>query len=291
MNPNLEKGNNLERAVYSIEKLILQKNPNLKNKPFIIENKKIFTTTQGVKHEIDVYVEIDLGHNYKSIYIFECKNWKKSLGKNEIIIFSEKIEVTNATAGFFIAKDFTRYALAQAKQNSRIHLLEVSEDLVELIDFPHFHYLYNEPKEVEVVFEDWETSTFQNELKKTHVGFVYLNKEKLDFQKFADNLVKQVIDNKMKTTSTASMADGEYVFQAEDTFYFEQNSLVINNENIKSVLCKVEFISRIMKPKIICKFDIEKRGRVIEFEPFNLNSNKLLNSKFIILQNESNDNL
>ena len=79
-----QKGAHLEDAVRLIEQTILNSKPGLKESPFSIEINKIFVA-DGVRHEIDVYVEIDLGHGYKSIFIFESKNWKDSVGKNELI--------------------------------------------------------------------------------------------------------------------------------------------------------------------------------------------------------------
>jgi hypothetical protein len=73
-----DKGNALEVAVASIERLILDTSPHLIERPFLFESKKIINAG-GVHHEIDIFVTIDLGGGYKSVYIFECKNWKRLL--------------------------------------------------------------------------------------------------------------------------------------------------------------------------------------------------------------------
>src|SRR5437870_3802591 len=105
----IAKGSNLEKAVELIEGAILTASPALKEKPFTIERRKLITIA-GVPHEIDVWVEVDEGTE-KAIFIFECKHWqKKKVGKNEIIVFSEKIRVTQARRGFFIALSFTKGA-------------------------------------------------------------------------------------------------------------------------------------------------------------------------------------
>jgi hypothetical protein len=114
-----DKGNALEVAVASIERLILDTSPHLIERPFLFESKKIINAG-GVHHEIDIFVTIDLGGGYKSVYIFECKNWEASVGKNEIIVFAEKIDVTQAQHGYFVAKSFTKDAEAQATSNPRI---------------------------------------------------------------------------------------------------------------------------------------------------------------------------
>src|SRR5258708_31832469 len=86
---------------------------------------RIFVKEVG--HEIDFYLTADLAPGYKPIFIFECKNWKEAVGKNEIIIFSEKIDVSRATSGCFVAKSYTSDAVNQAKQAPRITLLLASE--------------------------------------------------------------------------------------------------------------------------------------------------------------------
>lgn len=98
-----EKGDALEKAVELIERFILDDNSNA---TVTIEPKKIVVVNK-VKHEIDIYITIDHGKGYKGLFIFECKNWAKKVDKNEIIVFSKKIEVTSAQKGYFIAKSFT----------------------------------------------------------------------------------------------------------------------------------------------------------------------------------------
>jgi len=122
MTTPLEKGNALEAAVLAIEELILRVSPNVKEKTYLIESKKI-VSVGGVRHEIDIFVTFELGPGYKPVFIFECKNWKEAVGKNEIIIFSKKIDISHATSGCFVAKAYTSDAVSQAKMDPRITLL------------------------------------------------------------------------------------------------------------------------------------------------------------------------
>ena len=129
------KGDSLEEAVQILERAILQESASYADRTFQFEPKKIISV-DGVRHEIDVYVSVDHGNGYTAIFIFECKNWKKKIGKSEIIEFSEKVKVAPAQKGFFVAKSFTRYARAQAKKDPRIELLCVEElDLTEVPSF------------------------------------------------------------------------------------------------------------------------------------------------------------
>lgn len=271
MNPNLEKGNELERAIGSIESLILQKNPNLMNNPFIIENKKTVIIDE-VRHEIDWYIEIDLGNGYKSIFLFECKNWDKPVGKNEIIIFSEVINTTQATKGYFVAKEFGKYAIAQSKKDSRIELLKVTDSLVEFIDFPHFHYVAPILESVAVIFDFGKAS---GKVESLEVNSIVYNGVSIEFHDFAEIFGKLIMNNRVNNESTASMPDNSYFYKEEDVFNFDDNVLVVNDEIVNKLKININFTLIVKKPKIITKFDVEKRGRVIEYENFYLPNNEI----------------
>lgn len=82
-----DKGDALENAVAAIEEVILQSSAGIGREP-IIEKKKIIIV-KGVRHEIDVSVTADLAPGYKPVFIFECKNWKEAVNKNEIILLGK----------------------------------------------------------------------------------------------------------------------------------------------------------------------------------------------------------
>ena len=62
------KGNDLENAVETLERVILANSPSIKNNDFIIEKRKVIII-DDVRHEIDIYVKIDLGNGYDSVFI------------------------------------------------------------------------------------------------------------------------------------------------------------------------------------------------------------------------------
>jgi len=126
-----QKGDQLENAVRGIENLLLSLSPSLTQETYKIESKKIISVGE-VRHEIDVFVSVDLGSDYKSVFIFECKNWKQPVGKNDVIIFSEKINACRAQWGCIVAKTFTSDAENQAKKDARIKLFHATEHDVSL---------------------------------------------------------------------------------------------------------------------------------------------------------------
>ena len=140
MTTSQEKGDALELAVAAIERVILQ-NAKSGGAP-TFERKKIIKVA-GVRHEIDLYLTVDIASGYNAIFIFECKNWQKAVDKNEIIVFIKKIQDSSASIGFFVAKSYTADAKAAAKTDPRVILYDAiehdpAEEPTELFcRFPH----------------------------------------------------------------------------------------------------------------------------------------------------------
>jgi hypothetical protein len=121
-----DKGKALERAVRAIEELILRCRPEFSEQSFRIESNKILTVA-GVRHEIDLHVTVLLGAGYDSVFIFECRNRREKVDKNDIIVFAEKISASRAQRGFFVALGYTADAAAQAAQDKRIELISAEQ--------------------------------------------------------------------------------------------------------------------------------------------------------------------
>lgn len=262
MNPNLNKGNELERAVGLIEKLILEQNPNLKNNPFTIENKKIIIVN-NVKHEVDWYIEIDLGDGYKSIYIFECKNWKEPIGKSEIIEFSELIRATSAFKGYFIAKQFGKYAVAQAELDPRMELLIAKDDLIPLIDYVDFHTIF---LKLHFVRLEFLVDDPQGEVKELDTKTIFLNDRPVNFEEFAFNLGTKLMEDFANNLPTATFSSGVYKFETQKIYDYSDQSLLVEGISRTGIRAIIKFAIKVQHPKLLSKFDIEKRGRIIEYE-------------------------
>lgn len=93
-----QKGWALEHAVRLIEETVVRSDPALKNAPFEIRRRETFRVA-GTPHEVDVSVRVGIGTGYESLHIFECKNWQKPVGKNDVVIFCRKIAATAAARG------------------------------------------------------------------------------------------------------------------------------------------------------------------------------------------------
>lgn len=281
-----KKGDKLEDAVEQIESAILRVNPALKASKFIIERNKIFIKN-GVKHEIDLYIKVDPGNDYDSLFIFECKNWdSKSVGKNEIIAFEEKIKVTNATKGFFISKNLGKYAVAQAKLNEKIVLLNADDTFVDINIFPKFApAIFNDNKKrkanILVTQREVEDKKISREIK---LESIILKGKKISQKDFLNKFLKIIEDEKISFESERLKVEGIYNFNHQKTFIFSPDELKINDFDISEIVVSLDFELEIIKPKVVSSFDVEDRGRFLSYELIKSNGEKLANMSLIAIK-------
>ncbi len=273
MTTPLEKGNALENAVKAIEHAILQSSSGLEKDTFLIESKKI-VVIEGVRHEIDVWVEIDHGRGYKSIFIFECKNWESSIGKNEIIVFSEKIDAVQAQKGFFVAKSFTSYAKAQANKDKRISLLCATEYSVENIPIPFdFHFVLREKGHGDMVVVERNLGKKEKK-KKVNLDLdnieCQLNDESLDLNKYLQDWMKDCADKRLNTFPSGNKDEGTYGLEAHDERDFDGGELVVDGKEIEKLRLDVTFSVRVVRPGIVSHYEVQSRGRILSLAPVQL---------------------
>lgn len=284
MKTPLEKGNELETAVKAIEHAILQSAPGLEKDSFLIESKKI-VVIEGVRHEIDVWVEIDHGKGYKSIFIFECKNWESSVGKNEIIIFSEKIDAVQAQRGFFVAKSFTKDAEAQANKDKRIHLLSATEHPVENMPIPfNFHFVLREKIHADLVVEE---RNIDNKKKRKRVNLdidnieCKLNGDPLDLNKYLQDWISDCADTRMNTFPSEDKEEGIFELEAYDQRCFGDGELIFDGKEIEKLTLRVTFSVRLVRPGIVSHYEVESRGRILSLAPVYLDGGGHIQIGFI----------
>lgn len=123
------KGRSLERAVKFLQQTILQSDPKLCGTKFTVESNKVLVVF-GVRHEIDVLVTTVPGSPYQASWIFECKNWRKIVGKNEVIILAKKVAAIGANRGFLVAKRISKDAAAQIKLEDRLRFVPCADEFL-----------------------------------------------------------------------------------------------------------------------------------------------------------------
>jgi hypothetical protein len=264
-----QKGTHLEDAVRLIEQTILNSKPGLKEFPFSIETRKIFVA-DGVRHEIDVYVEIDLGHGYKSIFIFECKNWKDPVGKNELIIFSEKLKITNAQKGYFATKQFTRDAENQAAKDERIELLEVTADTSILLSFPDFHSIERDQSKIHINADFIKRGTARENIEYQPISpddcKVELDGTSINLTKYINEKSSKVIEGRINNEPTHRLPEGVYNYEYNETLFYEPGSFIAKGFDIERLELNITFPMIVTRPKIKYAFEVGQRGKVISYE-------------------------
>lgn len=275
-----EKGNALEEAVTAIEGHILNTSPALREKPFLIESKKIIAV-EGVHHEIDIFVTIDLGDGYKSIFIFECKNWEEAVGKNEIIIFAEKVAAAQAQLGFFVAKSFTKDAQAQAATNPRIRLVTAAEHDPTTAPLPHgFHGLIITPVHAEATFH---TRKGGSTLEMVDMATVVakLRGEPIDLRAHLCKWAEETAGQDARSFRSERFAAGDYERATEAKREFQEGELTINAKDIASAESNIRYRATVVRPAVLSYFEIHTRGRVVSLAPMQIPSGPAFTMKLI----------
>jgi Restriction endonuclease len=265
-----QKGDALEAAVEAIEGLILRSSPNVKDKSYLIESKKIITV-DGVHHEIDLFVTFDLGPGYTAVYIFECKNWQDAVGKNEIIVFAEKIAAARAQHGFFIAKSFTADAKAQADKEPRIKLvLAIEHDPVSTIVPFGYHSARQTPTHVRLDFKVWGPRPSEPIKLDMPKAVVTLNGTRVDFLDYMNVWATEAMNESTRTFPSGTLAVGIYQREVRSERAFDEGVLTIDGNKIRTATITVQFDIILVRPAIKSHFEISGRGRVISFEEHKL---------------------
>jgi hypothetical protein len=267
MAPTLQqKGDALENAVRGIENLLLSLSPSLQQETYKIESKKIISVGD-VHHEIDVFISVDLGSGYKSVFIFECKNWKDPVGKNEVIVFSEKIGVCQAQWGCIVAKSFTSDAENQAKKDPRIKLFHATEHDVSLpAPFEFFIRLPRFTKVAVGLKARGSTSTNFTSVKfdEARVLLVGLS---LTMRELFELLGKPACTVDLFNSMIDAVPEGTYGRTVRHERTFNAGELYVNEQDIGVAVFDVEYQVLVKRRAIISHFEIESRGRFLDFEP------------------------
>lgn len=267
------KGLALENAIEKIEGAILRSDPTLKGGIFKIETRKIIVSS-GVKHEIDVYVSIDHIKGYNSVFIFEAKNWKEKVGKNEIIIFQEKIKAISAQKGFFVSKEFTKDAVNQAELEPRMELVVASESFEMQPLFPDVHVLVREQAESRMSV----TFTAQKSQPKKDLQIIPIKSDDIvtvdgkeqTFKEFANYLFENTAAEKFQTVPTQTYLEGKYTVEHKKIFDFLETPVIYQEKTFESIETDAIIAFKIVRPKVVSRFDIKSRGRVVTLETVEL---------------------
>ena len=262
------KGDSLEDAVRILEKAILRESASYADKAFQFEPKKIIRV-DGVRHEIDLYVSVDLGNGYTAIFIFECKNWKKKIGKSHIIDFSEKVKVAPAQKGFFVAKSFTRDARAQAKKDPRVELLCVKElDLTAVSSFiqvmlKSYHIL--EVINAEVQLHPYMKCALDPRTLTGPVEVLVDGAPAL-WDEYLKSKVKEAIQFVCSKFESIDVPEGTHLLKFKGVRNSDHRNCLINCVPLAYIEASGTIQVHIIRPSVLeSQFEIANRGRVYRY--------------------------
>jgi hypothetical protein len=259
-----EKGDALEVAVAAIEELILR---NSSLKP-AFERKKIVNAA-GVHHEIDLYITIDAGAGYKSIFIFECKNWERPVGKNEVIVFSRKIADVQASKGFMVAKDFTTDAAAAAQLDPRIIVMlareyDPTKDVVPMEFFARFPAI----TKMEVLFSKMGSQGLKIESKNFDEVRAKYRGQMVELRSHVVAWTLEACDADLMAFFNELVPEGVYSRGPVSAFKsFERGELFLDDSEIEKVSFVIEYNVDVVKTPLVSHFEVETRGRFFSFAP------------------------
>lgn len=259
------KGSALEVAVHAIESAILQTFPAYSEKTFHIESRKIIVS-DGVKHEIDIWVKVDHGAGYDATFIFECRNWQDKISKNDIIVFSEKIRSSNAQKGYFVARSYTKDAVAQAEKDPRILLLRVKDLPSDGVPIPFgFHGINLEGAAADVRLSLRKTrgAHSQPAVVNPAAAHLVLDGQLVDWGKYVNEWVLAEAERRSNQFPSASATEGVHELQYEATRTFGNGRAILNGDELLSISILGKANVRVVKAKVMSHFEVETRGRVL----------------------------
>jgi len=264
MTTPLEKGSLLELAVHAIESSILRSSPSYQEKTFRMEMKKIVIIS-GVRHEIDIWVAVDLGGGYEAFFVFECKNWAEKVGKNEIIVFSEKIKALQAQRGFFVARSFTGDAEAQATLDPRMTLLRVADLPAEDVPVPFgFHGINAESTNAEVAFiargADEKSARASVDLT---TGSIMINGKTLPLEAYVNDWIATERDRRVSSFPSHAAEEGVHGLALDAERTFEPGAAKLGETDIGQIRLNGQVRVRVVRAKIISHFEVATRGRAL----------------------------
>lgn len=242
----------------------------------------ILASALGARFEIDIFVTIHSALGYSSVVIFECKNWKKSVGTAEITHFSAKIAALGATRGVFVAKSFTKDARALAKKDNRLTLLIASDHDPTSSPVPHgFHTIAVEPTHADITFYKRggdHKSAFPCDVTTAILRF---RGEIVPLQEYLRQWIDQTTSQDSLHFASGSLPEGRYDREAISSRTFASNEFLVNDEDMEMAVIVVRYYVDLYRPPVVSHFSVETRGRVYSLAPINLPKGGTLSMRIV----------
>ncbi len=237
-------------------------------------------------HEVDIFVTVEIAKGYTSTFIFECKNWEDAVGKNGLIVFSEKIDATSAQRGFFVAKSFTKDAAAQAQKDPRITLLTATEhDPATTITPERFHVTAPASLKPTVTFRVAGSSGKNVSPIDVQGKNVRLYSQEVLLTEFLNDWIKELYAERLLHFSTAHLTDGIHPMTASGERSFGSGECILNDQEIEHLQMDLECGVQIIHPVVLSHYEVSSRGRVIRLAPVKIH-NVAIETAFVTTHKE-----
>jgi len=264
-------GRRLEDAVTAIERTILTSSPEFAGAEIRVEPRQWFCP-DGEKIDVDVYVSVGKDPMYGSIFLFECKNWNEKVGPEPIVYFGRKIELLNATRGFFIAKRFTRYARNTAKKYPRMKLLLCNETIDPIVEFPNFHSL--DPK---LISTKAEIAGSWNQEQADLIGdrpasklMLTSGEGTISLEEFTRSRGINIANEDSQREGTGLWPSGYYDRTYNRTYQFDEGTVTLERISCSSITVYVDVQIIIRRSVAKIQIGVASRGRAILFEDWEM---------------------
>jgi hypothetical protein len=277
-----ERGELLEQGVRAIERHLLAVEGNVKDSDLAIETRKIIVH-QGVKHEIDVHVTVSNARGYDAVFVFECKNWKDKVDKNEIVIFSEKIKVATAQRGFFVARDYTADARAQAALDPRMVLLTArADELSQVFDLWDFHVHLVNDRSTTISFRYKGDDQRQDIALDMDTAVVSVKGVSIPMRQYINQWVTEARDKRVGW-ALVGIAAGEYPFETNEERTFGSAEVFVNGMEVDAAKIKVDTVVTIVRPGVCARVHVQGRGTAIQLEEVPVGDGKAMSLSLLNL--------
>lgn len=211
---------------------------------------------------------IDPGQGYKSVFIFECKNWQEAVGKNEVIIFAEKIAVTQAQRGFFVAKSFTKDAQSQAATNPRISLLIASERDPTTVPAPFgFHVVLLTSVSAGAIFYARGGDHSRVDSVDLDTAVAELLGKAIELRKYLSQWADEASRADVGSFNSHRAPEGTYERSAQVHRDFAPGELTLNDRDLERAEQTLCYNVTVVRPAVVSYFEVETRGRFISLAP------------------------
>jgi Restriction endonuclease len=260
-----QKGDSLEDAVRAIEESILRAAPGFAEGTFKIQGKRIINSA-GVRHEVDLFVTAALPNGYEATFIFECKNWQSKVGKNEIIVFSEKVASLGASKGFFVAQAFTKDARAQAAKDRRVTLLTASHVRpVITMQFPQLVQLNIGKTAVHLQFGIAKPGNqLVNSLAELDGQVLRTPAETSPAREYVTRWIDEVRHQHVNALDLTDRPDGQYTIDLSARLDFDEGTAALGDESIRHIALAGTAEVAVARAAVLSIFEVQSRGRLLK---------------------------